>query len=623
MASENFYNGGVYSTDPAYKMNPYGGFTGARMSFGELSTVTDARTANQLKEASETLNTGLKNIEVGAVGPDVFESIPTEHFKEINRMAKLAGAEVTMHAPMIDPTGITQQGWDKMQQQGAERQLWDSIKKSHELNPKKNTVVTFHATSVGLPSAELKIMEDVNGKKTEKIKSILVIDPDFKIGQIKAEESFFPVAKGQPSKDYFASQEEVKTELDRRNAENWMQNLSSMNMYAQRGEEAVNQVMAMDNKYKDVIKEKDKAGPEWKETLEKMEKDKSQGIIHGDLYLRDVYRNIKKNFDDLYKYADAEDKKKLDSYKEKVQAELKKVNFEQPIQKAEDLQVFADMIQQGVSTLRDVKAPTILRPLRDFAIEKSAETAANLALKSYNEFGDTAPIIAMENHPAQTSLLTTGEDLRDVIKKSQEIFVKKAIAEGKMSEEEAKAQAKKLIGATWDVGHINMIRKYGYDKEELVKQTEAVAPFVKKVHLSDNFGFEHTELPMGMGNVPIKEMNAILEKAQKGKEGYDVKKVIEAGNWWQHFSQGSKALGPLMPSLAGMGAPIYSGTYNATANPGWNQIYGIPGGYFSGYGTMLPEHHFQMYGAGFSSMPTELGGQIPGRDSRVTGTPMA
>lgn len=81
-----------------------------------------------------------------------------------------------------------------------------------------------------------------------------------------------------------------------------------------------------------------------------------------------------------------------------------------------------------------------------------------------------------------------------------------------MSENEAKKQAEKFIGATWDVGHINMLRKFGYEEKDIIKEAEAVAPYIKHVHLSDNFGFEHTELPMGMGNVPLKE---IMEKLGK------------------------------------------------------------------------------------------------------------
>ena len=203
---------------------------------------------------------------------------------------------------------------------------------------------------------------------------------------------------------------------------------------------------------------------------------------------------------------------------------------------------------------------------------------------------------------------------KEVVSKEEVSENKMEIIEGQglLHEDEAEKQAEKLIGATWDVGHINMMRRFGYDKVDIIKQTEAVAPFVKKVHLSDNFGFEHTELPMGMGNVPLKE---IMEKI--GKEGYDIKKVIEAGNWWQHFSPGGKTNPPLVPTLKGLGTQMYSGA------PGWNQIYGTPGGYFIGYGTMLPEQHFSLYGAGFSNLPIELGGQISGKDSRFSGTPMS
>ncbi len=40
-----------------------------------------------------------------------------------------------------------------------------------------------------------------------------------------------------------------------------------------------------------------------------------------------------------------------------------------------------------------------------------------------------------------------------------EQFIKKAVDEG-LSEKKARAAADKLIGATLDVGHMNMLRKY-------------------------------------------------------------------------------------------------------------------------------------------------------------------
>ena len=130
---------------------------------------------------------------------------------------------------------------------------------------------------------------------------------------------------------------------------------------------------------------------------------------------------------------------------------------------------------------------------------------------------------------------------------------------------------------------------------------------VKHMHLSDNFGMEHTELPMGMGNVPTKKMTEAITKYND-----KVKKIIETGQWYQHFK-----ISPFAKSLSAFGSPIYS----MQMAPSWNQAYASSGGYFAGYGQMLPEQHFNIYGAGFSNLPPELGGQMGGRN-RLGGAPM-
>jgi len=58
--------------------------------------------------------------------------------------------------------------------------------------------------------------------------------------------------------------------------------------------------------------------------------------------------------------------------------------------------------------------------------------------------------------------------------------------------------------------------------------------------------------------------------------------------------------------------------------PTWNQAQGIQGSYFGGYGMTNPEQHHSLYGAGFTAMPVELGGMMPGgAGSRFGGAPMA
>ena len=97
-----------------------------------------------------------------------------------------------------------------------------------------------------------------------------------------------------------------------------------------------------------------------------------------------------------------------------------------------------------------------------------------------------------------------------------------------------------------------------------------------------------------------------------GKEGFKGKRMVEGGNFVQHFQIGPHAL-----ALEAMGSPIYS----MVAQPTWNQISQTYGNYFTGYGRALPEQHFNLYGGGWTTLPVELGGQMQGGQSRFSGTP--
>jgi hypothetical protein len=111
-----------------------------------------------------------------------------------------------------------------------------------------------------------------------------------------------------------------------------------------------------------------------------------------------------------------------------------------------------------------------------------------------------------------------------------------------------------------------------------------------------------------MGNVPFKEM---MEKLDK--EGFKGRKIVEALGWFEHFKTSPYAM-----ALEAMGSPIYS----MQMSPYWNQNLGFSQGYFGGYGAMLPQKNYETFGAGFSQLPQELGGQVQGRGGRMSGTPM-
>lgn len=614
---ENMYDGSTSPLEPVFSGNPVYSSIEYQVPFSNLGTHVDPRTANQIKEVSEALNTGVRNVEVQGTQPEILESIPKQHFEEIRRLAKLSGAELSFHAPMIDPSGLTQHGWEKMNQDAAERELWHAVQRSHDLDPNGNIPVTIHASTAQLPPAEFKVME--NGK--EKIKSILLIDPNGNIGQIKEEERYFPTEAGQKIGEKVPF-DPVK-ELKRRNAEVWLGQLNSLNYYAHQGDNSITHSS-------EILDDFEKAAKEYGTTIEELEKEERKGELdknkidllniaknykkeldHGALYLRDAYVNLKKNFDIIYKNSEGKDRKKLNDFAQKMAPKVEA--FDKIKNDSNELREFSNDIQEGVKILGDVRKPEVYKPLREFAVDKTAETVANLAVSSYKQFGSSAPIISVENHPANMSVLTKAEDIREVIEQSRKKFVEKAKQQG-YSEGDAKQMSEKLIGATWDVGHINQLRKFGYGKEDIIKQSKTIAPYVKHVHLSDNFGYENTELPMGMGNVPMKE---ILGKL--GQEGFKGKQIVEAAAWWQHFSPGGKQSPPIVPTMQAMSSPLYA----MAMGPTWEQIYGTSSGYFSGYGAINPEIHHSLYGAGFSSLPQELGGQIAGKDSRMTGTPMS
>jgi len=634
MSGDYFYEGADYGFDPEY-----GGFS---RSYSEnlsrnIGVATDLRMANQLKAVSEKLNTGATTVEIATVSPDVFESIPQEHFKELNRLRKLVGknVELTLHAPLVEPTGLTKRGWAPYEREQAERQMIDAVKKAHDLNPDGNVVTTFHASVAGLPAENVIWEERTIGdekKKIQVIKEAVIIDENTG--------NFAPLSlKPSPFLSEDENTVEIKEKVSQINEKNWYDQLHHLDYAAEQGETALERGLKAlggpPEELKRGVKEEvaimkgmseEEALKHYKEHLTGKESkeikilgdvnpglrnffnDRMQDISYGDINLRQAYNNLRELFDQTYRSLESsgskaalEDKKKLDDFRNEIVPDIEELN------KPGNVKQLARTVREGIHVLRSIEAkqiPQVLKPIKDFAIEKSSETFSNVALASYKEFGESSPILSLENPPAGTTIISSGEDLRKLIDESREKFKLKAMKDLGLSESQAKKEAEKIIGATWDLGHINMIRKHGAGVEELKEETRKIAPVLKHIHLSDNFGLEHTELPMGMGNVPTKEIFKIFKEESKNLD--KIKKVIEAGQWYQHFQTT-----PFGETLRAFGSPIYSG--------GPNQ-YLESRGYFAGYGAN-PEIHHSMYGAGFANLPVELGGQMSGR-SRVSGAPL-
>lgn len=629
-----FYSGADWELQKGYGMNSdYNhGFIGYQAPASSLGFPSDPTTANQLNAVSKKISTGTKTVEVSGInimgggGPSkLLDVIPKQHMKEINRLKQLTGIDLTFHGPMVEPTGA-KQGWTESDREMVETEIWSAVQRGHQLDPDGNIVITFHSSN-GLPDPQ-EVVKGKDGK--EKLSSFWIIDErKGRFDQMNIHEDYF---KGKPVK---VIENKIKEEVEKMNEEQWVKQVQSVSQHVFQGHRIIEDALSSKIKEEGSEKFSNKNLPKlYKLYLEGKEQDikkavgdelgeevidKLREMTHGDLYLRDSYQSFKELFnlayDNALKKDDDKTKKVLDSFREEIAPKMEKLEKD-PSMIAE----LSEELIKGVNLLRSIEAPQVIRSVRDFAIDKSSDSFANVAFKAYKEFGNTAPIISIENPPAGSGL-HRAEDLKELVKESQRKFVMQAKESG-MSESEAKKIADKLIGVTWDVGHINMIKKFGYDDTDLEAETKKVAPYIKHVHLSDNFGIEHTELPMGMGNVPVESELKIIHSELKKKYGdkmKEIKKIVETGDW---FSRSGLQLQttPFQESLAAFGSPIYS-----SGGPVWNEQRGMMGDYFGGRG-LNPDIHHQTFGGGYTNqIPLGLGEPLPGQGggrSRFAGTPM-
>ncbi|MEK6860788.1 MAG: hypothetical protein AABY07_02345 [Nanoarchaeota archaeon] len=611
--------------EPKYYMNAY-----------RLGAPTSPQTANQLEQFGNLLNQGIKNIEVGTLQWETFESIPKEHLTEIRRLSELTETKPSVHAPIIEPSGFTQQGWSEESRINNEREIMNVVERAHELDKEGNVPIALHGGNI--PAIEWEKGLEYEGKPVPKV--MYVVNQE--TGQIQPltyEKKMYP--------EYMKEKGKIWTpyaRLGNLNESSWDQEKLKVMSFQKEMTELEDRRLRILNQIQPLIDSKQRGvplEPEQENTLRSAGHDINLLQSHinelrqvSGSELREMHHKLvsyvpdKENKESYERYEDyMEDYPKFkERYLELTnKAKESEGRFKEIIEKGgsreetEDLQKEISNLQNErekllIKNMADAPTPEVWRPIHKFAIEKVSNTLSNVAFQAYEKFGDKAPIIAVENsYPYMP--LARADDLRKGIEETRRKLAEKLVEKKGLGRKEAENVAEKLIGATWDVGHINMMRKSGYNDEEVKElireETKQIAPFVKHVHINDNFGFTDVHLPPGMGTSPIKEQLKILEKLNASPE--KIRHIVESGGFVQHFKES-----PWPYALEELGSPLYS-----LRGPYWPQMREIYAPYMMGYGEMLPEEHFKLYGSGFSGLPRELGGQVGGERSRFTGTPTA
>ncbi len=660
------------------------------MSISKLGAPTNPMHAKQLEEFNKLANQGIKNIEIGTISADKFEFIPTQHFDEVRRLAKITDSKVSVHGPLIDLAGFPSEGrgvWTQDQRKASEEQLYSILQRSFQLSNGENVPVVFHAghfQSQEFEKNKLRTVFDKEGEivmedakrgipKTEKermgVRSIVAVNQD--TGEVRPlewdtkniieedgqvhEEIYDPMRKLRSLNHTFWDQEKLKVQTRQKTIEELKERLSGK----LKQNESIEKTGLIDN-------------PEYIHTHQQNERD----INWLNSHINNESSNLRSEYQDLYdrfsKFASEEQKKDfmkviqntqknlkdLKNDQKKIKDESKELNekrneiakklnetsneeetqeLKQSFHRVNELlnrkqmeyfNIETEKAKEMVNTLGNTEPPKLWRAVGEFAIEKSAETVGNalsrlyLNLKKEGKEKQT-PFIALENFFVN-SPMSTAEELKKAVKKSREVLEKNLIKDG-INEIEAKKASEILVGATWDVGHINNLRKAGFEGEELkqlvLEETSKIAELTRHVHVTDNFGFHDSHLPPGMGNVPIREIMEKLEKTwakleKEGKLPQSPRSIVEAGGFVAEIGQN-----PTLAILEYFGSPLY----NMPNSPySWGPNVSNVGHTYTPYNESFiefPQQHFSLYSSSFTTLPKSVGGQVGGEQSRLSGTP--
>jgi hypothetical protein len=601
-------------------------------SASKIGATTSPQVANQIGELNSRLNQGLKDVELGTMNQRLLDQVPQEHFTEIKRMAKLTGAEPSLHAPIqdLDLAGFGQQGWDPHERENKVRQLGKVVDKAYLLDPTGNTPITIHAGSGPVQKWQNKGLKEETREGIKEMK-----DARSEMGIVNQQSGEVTNIRYDKRK-YFGKDEPIPWSVERRldnmnqtswdkekfQLLQWKKDLDENNQLASRKILEINQKADISNEEKQnqlqIAQEEmnsfssethtliRSAVEDMYERFEKYSPKEGEDAVDADIYKKNIYPRYKKKFEEKQEEIDEKLKEVI---KFRNQANQSDENFKTFIEKQGELDELRNNQTEILRTAaKQMPAPNTWQPIDDFTRKETSQSIAEAAVDAFGKYGKNSPMLLLENVYPEFAL-SRADSLKATIKDSKKKFVELAMEKKEdggleLSESEAKKHADKVIGVTWDVGHIYMLKKSGYTDKQIAEEAEKIAPDVKHLHLTDNFGYEDSHLPPGLGEVNIKEQLKAMEKV-RAEEGTleDFKKVrgiVEAGEFVANYKEV-----PHLYALSHLDSPVYTDD----AGPHWEKAWDQMGNYAGGYGEMMPQKYFDLYGApGFSQLPAALGG---------------
>ncbi len=624
----------VFKKEYAGSMDSKYYFSSEKLQAGLIGATASPQTPNQIGELTSRLNQGLKVVEIGAMNQRLLDQVPLKHFTEMKRLNKLTGAEATLHAPIqdLDLAGFTQQGWNEYERKESVEKLKSVIDRAHLLNENGNTPVTVHAG--GFPAQKWQkeglykggeIEEKSKPLQDQKSEMIIVNQDTGQMQSVRYRE-----------KDYISGRKVAWTpeySMENLNRTSWDDEKLRIMQWKKEMNEVQDRFNNLNMQKLELLKSAEgKKLLTEKEMMELAALNSEEERVHN--YRGETYTHIRSLAEDMYnryrkfKTDESEVEKKQHEHMfkevigridedekgvEKIRDELAKNNekfrkaqseneIKKSINERKELIKKFDDVSYGQSeviarAIEELPAPKTWISVDQFAKEKVSSSITEAALYAYKKYGEKAPIISMENVYPEFPL-SRAESLRETIELAKKNFTESLKKD--VGEKKAEEIANKIIGVTWDVGHIYMLKKYGYSDEDIKEEAKKISKHVSHIHLTDNFGFEDSHLPPGEGAVNIKEQLKEIEDSMSEEKKRNIKTIVEAGEFVANFKEV-----PHLYALSHLGSPLYS----ENLGPTWEEVWETQGHYMSGFGEIMPQKYFDLYGApGFSQLPSSLGG---------------
>jgi hypothetical protein len=340
----------------------------------EMGMSLDPRTANQLGELGQKLNSGLMAAEIGTLSPRVFESMSEEQFKEIGRQAKLAGSKVTVHAPIqeMDPAGFDERGWNEFKQKIVEKRLMDVIDKTSSIGVGENVPITIHGSN--FYGSTWKYSGEGQNRKKEYETLLAVNQETGEVAPIKNDKRYLPTPP-------FFDDYSPERFLEIKNHTQWDTETNKVLF----DKEKADNILSRINPEKEKIYENIISKPEEMKNLSENEKEEIYSIHRqyqtAQAHLEDSELSLRSSFDKAYKFAG---KNTEEIEKNRKELDLLAQKYSLGLKNATSFKDKSNVIQDFALELKKFR-PEIYRPIESFATEKASETFSNSALYAYQK----------------------------------------------------------------------------------------------------------------------------------------------------------------------------------------------------------------------------------------------